>query len=163
MEPLASRRRAATEVGATIAVEPAAAAEACADLGRSVGTDHVIEASGSADARRLAAELARPGGRLAIVGTDPSGHLAFPGHLCRRKGLTILMVRRSRHTLARCAALAARPHVAAALERIVTHRFPFAEAQRAFDTASDRSDGCCRVALVLSGDPPLTATGARGA
>ena len=116
-----------------------------------IGTDHVIEASGSAEAQDMAARLARPGGRLAIIGPHAGGHLAFPGHVCRRKGLTILMVRRPRHTLARVAALAARPRVAAALERIVTHRFPLKEAQRAFDTASDRSDGCCRVAIVLTG------------
>ena len=63
-------------------------------------------------------------------------------------------MRRSRHTLARVAALAARADVAAALERIVTHRFPLEEAQRAFDTASDRSDGCCRVAIVLNEKQP---------
>jgi L-iditol 2-dehydrogenase len=155
-DPLAARRKAAMDVGATVAVAPVDASAACAERGRPLGTDLVIEACGSPDARAQAAELARPGGRLAIVGTDPTGRLSFPGHLCRRKGLTILMVRRSRHTLGRCAALAARAHVAAALERVVTHRFPFAEAQRAFDTASGRSDGCCRVALVLSGDVPLT-------
>ena len=110
----------------------------------------MIEASGSSAAQAQAAALARPGGRLAIIGTHTGGHLAFPGHLCRRKGLTILMVRRSRHTLARCCTMAARPEVAASLERIVTHRFPLIEAQRAFDTASSRGHGSCRVSLVLT-------------
>jgi len=151
VDPLPHRRQAAMEVGATAAVDPGTAEEALAAHGLRIGTDHVIEASGSAEAQGMAAHLARPGGRLAIIGTHAGGHLAFPGHVCRRKGLTILMVRRSRHTLARVAALAARPGVAAALERIVTHRVPLEEAQRAFDTASDRSDGCCRVAILLTG------------
>jgi L-iditol 2-dehydrogenase len=150
VDPLPDRRRAAMDIGATAAVPPEEAEAACAALGLRVGTDHVIEASGAADAQVMAAVLARPGGRLAIVGTHAGGQLAFPGHLCRRKGLSILMVRRARHTLARAAALAARADVAAALERIVSHRFPLEEAQRAFDTASDRSDGCCRVAIVLN-------------
>jgi L-iditol 2-dehydrogenase len=145
---LPGRRQAALDVGATHAVAPASAERALAEAGAPIGADHVIEASGSAEAQAQAAFLARPGGRIAIIGTHTGGHLSFPGHVCRRKGLTILMVRRSRHTLGRCCALAARPDVAASLERIVTHRFPLAEAQRAFDLASSRTD-CCRVSLVL--------------
>jgi L-iditol 2-dehydrogenase len=148
-DPLPHRRRAALDVGATHAVAPGEAEQALAGAGAPIGADHVIEASGSAEAQAHAAALARPGGRLAIIGTHTAGHLAFPGHLCRRKGLTILMVRRSRHTLARCCTIAARPEVAAALERIVTHRFALDDAQRAFDTASEREDGCCRVSIVL--------------
>jgi L-iditol 2-dehydrogenase len=160
-DPLPDRRMAALEVGATEAVPPDEAERACARTGATIGVDHVIEASGSAEAQAQAAVLARPGGRLAIVGTHTGGHLAFPGHLCRRKGLTILMVRRSRHTLGRCCAIAGRPDVAASLERIVTHRFPIAEAQRAFDTASSRGDGCCRVSIVIRGAglPPFAAQG----
>jgi L-iditol 2-dehydrogenase len=152
-DPRAHRRAAALAVGATHAVAPEEAETAVAAAGATIGADHVIEASGSADAQAQAAALARPGGRLAIIGTHTGGHLSFPGHLCRRKGLSILMVRRSRHTLGRCCAIAARPDVAASLERIVTHRLPLEEAQRAFDTALAGGDGCCRVSLVLRGGP----------
>jgi L-iditol 2-dehydrogenase len=148
-DPLPHRRRIALDAGATEAVDPGDAERALARHGASLGVEYVIEASGSEEAQAQAAAIARPGGRLAIIGTHAGGHLAFPGHLCRRKGLTILMVRRSRHTLARCCAIAARPDVAAALERIVTHRFPLEEAQRAFDTASSRGNDCGRVSLVL--------------
>lgn len=148
-DPLPHRRAAARAVGATMAVAPEDAERALAEAGATIGSDHVIEASGSAEAQAQATVLARPGGRIAIIGTHTGGHLAFPGHLCRRKGLTILMVRRSRHTLGRCCTIAARPEVAASLERIVTHRLSIDEAQRAFDTASRKDDGCCRVSLVL--------------
>jgi L-iditol 2-dehydrogenase len=152
-DPLPHRREAALAVGASHAAPPGDAERLLAEAGVQIGADHVIEASGSADAQAQAAELARPGGRLAIIGTHTGGHLSFPGHLCRRKGLTILMVRRSRHTLARCCTMAARPEVAAALERIVTHRLPLEDAQRAFDMASRKGDGCCRVSLVLRDVP----------
>jgi L-iditol 2-dehydrogenase len=130
-------------------LRPSAAEQAALDLGLPIGFDHVIEASGSADAQAQAADLARPGGRIAIVGTNTEGALAFPGHVARRKGLTFLMVRRSRHTLARCCAIVADPGVAAALERIVTHRLPLDEAQRAFDMASHYTDEACRVAVIV--------------
>jgi L-iditol 2-dehydrogenase len=149
-DPLPHRRAAALEVGATVAVAPAEAEQACLQLGLPIGLDHVIEASGSADAQAQAADLARPGGRIAIVGTNAEGALSFPGHAARRKGLTFLMVRRSRHTLARCCAIVARPDVAAALERIVTHRIPLDDAQHAFEMASHYADEACRVAVIVA-------------
>jgi len=148
-DPLPHRRLAALAVGATEAVAPEDADALWARLGAGIGADHVVEASGSADAQAQAAALARPGGRLAIIGTHADGQLSFPGHLCRRKGLSILMVRRSRHTLARACRIAARDHVATALERIVTHRWPLDEAQRAFDMASTCADDACRVAVIV--------------
>jgi L-iditol 2-dehydrogenase len=148
-DPLPHRRTAALAAGATVAVPPGEAEEACLQLGLRIGVDHVIEASGSADAQAQAAEFARPGGRIAIVGTNAEGVLSFPGHVARRKGLTFLMVRRSRHTLARCCAIAAQPRVAAALERIVTHRMPLEDAQRAFEVASHYADEACRVAVIV--------------
>lgn len=151
-DPLPYRRAAALQAGATAAVTPEEADATCVQLGLGIGVDHVIEASGGADAQAQAAELARPGGRIAIVGTNAEGALSFPGHVARRKGLTFLMVRRSRHTLARCCAIVAQPDVAAALERIVTHRVPLHEAQRAFDMASHYTDGACRVAIVVGTD-----------
>lgn len=148
-DPLPHRRAAALDVGATVAVAPDDAERACADVGLTIGADHLVEASGSAEAQAQAAALARPGGRIAVIGTHAGGHLAFPGHVARRKGLTILMVRRSRHTLKRCCRLAGEPAVAAALERIVTHRLPLGDAQRAFDMASQYADQACRVAVIV--------------
>jgi L-iditol 2-dehydrogenase len=148
-DPLPHRRAAALAAGATVAVAPDAAAQAALALGLTIGFDHVIEAAGTADAQAQSADLARPGGRIAIVGTNGEGALAFPGHVARRKGLTFLMVRRSRHTLARCCAIVGDPAVAAALERVVTHRLPLADAQRAFDMASHYTDEACRVAVIV--------------
>jgi L-iditol 2-dehydrogenase len=147
-DPLAHRREAAREAGADVALEPGEAHEAAQSLTGGLGFDHVVEASGDPAAQAQSAELARPGGRIAVIGTTTGDHLVLPSHPARRKGLTILMVRRSRHTLARTCRLVAEPEVARRVESVVSHRVALAEAGRAFELAADYADGARRVVIV---------------
>jgi len=100
------------------------------------GLDVAIETAGVQAAVDAAAESARPGGRLVLAGIPAEERTSFKASTARRKGLTIVMVRRMKHTYPRAIALTMAGRVD--LRTVVTHRFPLAEAAKAFDVAARR-------------------------
>jgi L-iditol 2-dehydrogenase len=148
-DPLAHRREAAMELGADLSVTPEDAEEALRAFGIPHGFPYLIEASGDETAQRQCAELAAPGARIAVIGTNMNDRVIFPGHMARRKGLSILMVRRSRSTLTRCCRLAERKDVAQYLEKLVSHKLSPADAQTAFEIASTYRDGARKVVIIM--------------
>jgi L-iditol 2-dehydrogenase len=100
------------------------------------GLDVAIEAAGEQTAVDAAVESVRPGGRVVLAGIPSDERTSFKVSSARRKGLTIVLVRRMKHTYPRAIALAVAGRVD--LRSIVTHRFPLAEAARAFDVATRR-------------------------
>ena len=95
-----------------------------------------IEAAGAQAAVDAAVEAVRPGGRVILAGIPSDERTSFPAAIARRKGLTISLVRRMKHTYPRAIALAKAGLVD--LRSLVTHRFPLAEAAQAFDVAARR-------------------------
>ena len=100
------------------------------------GLDVAIEAAGEQAAVDAAVEAVRPGARVVLAGIPSDERTSFKVSSARRKGLTIVLVRRMKHTYPRAIALAVAGRVD--LRSIVTHRFPLAEAARAFDVATRR-------------------------
>ena len=100
------------------------------------GLDVAIEAAGVQAAVDAAAEAVRPGGRVVLAGIPSDERTSFKASTARRKGLTFVMVRRMKHTYPRAIALAAAGRVD--LRSVVTHRFPLAEAAKAFEVAARR-------------------------
>jgi L-iditol 2-dehydrogenase len=100
------------------------------------GLDVAIEAAGEQAAVDAAVEAVRPGGRVVLAGIPSDERTSFKVSSARRKGLTIVLVRRMKHTYPRAIALAVAGRVD--LRSVVTHRFPLAEAARAFDVAARR-------------------------
>ncbi len=111
------------------------------------GVDVAIEVAGPNEAVRSAVEMAAPGGRVVVVGIQPDDQVAFRAATARRKGLTIVMVRRSRNTLARAIDLASRGEIA--IEPLATHTFPMNQADRAFAHAADHLDGTVRSVIQI--------------
>jgi 2-desacetyl-2-hydroxyethyl bacteriochlorophyllide A dehydrogenase len=111
--------------------------------------DVVIDTAGSPTALARCAELARPGGRVVVVGVYFET-AAFPGPASLMKELTYINAmaydhRHGRREFADVAAmLAGRPEIA---EAVITHRFPLADAAEAFRVAADRSAGAIKVVL----------------
>jgi len=113
------------------------------------GVDLVVDAAGTESSFARAAELARPGGRIALVGSywQP---VAFPGFALCMKEVSVLpasMYGRAgaqRDIDAAAALLAATPELPRAL---ITHRFPLDAAAEAFATAADRRAGAIKVVL----------------
>lgn len=129
VEPLVHRRDAATGLGCGHVVDAGAALEPHSDV--------VFEVSGQRDAVREAIELARPGGRVVLVGIPDDDTTTFPAATARRKGLTIAIVRRMPDVYPRAIDLLARGQVD--LASLVSRRFALNDAADAFRYASGRT------------------------
>lgn len=111
--------------------------------------DVVIEAAGSESGLERCTELARPGGRVVLLGVY-HGLVPVPGVMTLVKELSWLgAMAYERHDGTRevdevAAMLAAEPDIAAAL---ITHRFPLDDAAEAFRVAADRAAGAIKVTL----------------
>jgi L-iditol 2-dehydrogenase len=83
-----------------------------------------------------AIDAARPGGTVVLAGIPSDDRTSFTASVARRKGLTIRVVRRMKHTYYRAIKLVQRGMVD--VRSIVTHEYPLVEYQQAFDVASQR-------------------------
>jgi threonine dehydrogenase-like Zn-dependent dehydrogenase len=127
-----------------------AAGERLGAEAKAAGTyDLVVDAAGSESSFARAAELARPGGRIALVGSYWTP-VAFPGFALCLKEVDVLpasMYGRAgalRDIDAAAALLAVTPELPRA---VISHRFPLAAAPEAFATAADRHAGALKVVL----------------
>jgi threonine dehydrogenase-like Zn-dependent dehydrogenase len=146
---------AARAAGAEVALEArhdaqrAAGEKLGAALGTSGGYDLVVDAAGTETSFAKAAELARPGGRISLVGSywTPVGFPGFPLCLKEIDVIPASLYGRAgamRDIDAAAALLAATPALPRA---IITHRFPLEAAPEAFAAAADRSSGAIKVVL----------------
>jgi L-iditol 2-dehydrogenase len=131
VEPLEHRRTAALAMGATVMLSPAEAGDAQPDA------DVVVEVAGTDDAVELALLAARPGARVVLAGIPENDRTTFTASVARRKGLTLKLVRRMKHTYPRAVALA-RDRVVD-VESLVTDRYPLTETPAAMASANRRS------------------------
>ena len=146
---------AASAAGAEVALEARhdaqrAAGERLGAGARPAGAyDLVVDAAGTESSFAKAAELARPGGRISLVGSYWTP-VAFPGFALCMKEIDVIpasMYGRAgamRDIDAAAALLAATPELPRA---VITHRFPLAAAAEAFAAAGDRKAGAIKVVL----------------
>jgi L-iditol 2-dehydrogenase len=136
---LPHRVQAAREFGATLALQSDGGGENAAILeateGR--GVDVAFEAAGENDAVETAIATAKPGARVVLAGIPSDDRTSFTASTARRKGLTLVMVRRMKHTYPRAIALVQRGMID--VKSLVSRRFPLEEAERAFAEAEKRS------------------------
>ena len=127
---------------AVSSVTGSAGAAARALSGRE-GVDLVIETAGNAEAVGQALELARPGGRVVLTGL-PHQPSAVEFFWVVRRELTILGSLIYQTEFPEAIRLLASGAVRT--ERLLTHRFPLAEAQDAFH--AHRSPGSIKIAVI---------------
>lgn len=117
------------------------------ELTQGHGADAAIEAVGSAESTRVAADLLRPGGRIAALGVHTEPHLALaPGELYDRN---------LRYAAGRCparrympAALELASRDAALIGSLITHRLPLEEGVDAYRRFAAREPGWNKVVLL---------------
>ncbi len=138
VDPLDHRRAAALAFGANLAVAPADARTAGAGLVTTGtagdGFDLAVEFAGTDEAIAIGIDRVRAGTRVVLGGIPDDDRTSFSASSARRKGLTLLLVRRMREVYPRAIEAAADLD----LSRLVTDRYPLAQTAAAFDSAVKR-------------------------
>ncbi len=101
------------------------------------GVDVAFEAAGALEAVGLAVASVIPGGKVILAGIPSDDITSFPASTARRKGLTIKLVRRMKHTYPRSIDLVSKGLVD--VRSLVTHRFPLEQSAQAFEVAHQRT------------------------
>jgi len=100
------------------------------------GVDVAFEAAGEQGAVDDAFAAVIPGGKVVLAGIPGEDKTSFSASTARRKGLTIKLVRRMKHTYPRAIELVSRGRVD--VRSLVTHRFPLEKTAEAFAMAERR-------------------------
>jgi L-iditol 2-dehydrogenase len=100
------------------------------------GVDVAFEAAGNDAAVAAAVAAARPGGKVILAGIPDTDSTTFNASTARRKGLTLKLVRRMKHTYPRAIEMVARGDVD--VRSLITHRFPLEASAEAFELARRR-------------------------
>ncbi len=108
------------------------------------GVDVTFEAAWSDHSVEQAAEMARLGGRVVLVGIPSDDRLVMKHSVARRKGLTIMMSRRMKHTYPRAIHLAT---TRLNLDELVSHHFPLTETAQAFAMNADYKEGVHKIVV----------------
>jgi L-iditol 2-dehydrogenase len=112
------------------------------------GVDVAIEAAWADHSIQQAAEMARLGGRLVLVGIPGDNRFEMNHATARRKGLTIRMSRRMKHVYPRAIRLAESGVVN--LPSLISHRFPLEQAAEAFALNDAYRDNVVKVIIEIN-------------
>lgn len=114
---------------------------------RGRGVDVAIECAWADKSVQQSADMARLGGRLVLVGISGSDQINMKHSTARRKGLTIRLARRMKHTYPRAIAMYNRGAVN--LKPLVSHRFPLEQTREAFELNNRYEAGVVKVIIDL--------------
>jgi len=130
------RLEAARLLGAEVFAADAGAEALAIRDALSGGLDVAIELAGENAAVDAAIAAVRPGARVVLAGIPAEERTSFKAASARRKGLTLVLCRRMKHTYPRAIRLVA--DGAVDVRSAVTHRFPLERGAEAFATAARR-------------------------
>ncbi|AMY07514.1 2-deoxy-scyllo-inosamine dehydrogenase [Luteitalea pratensis] len=142
VDPVPERRARAAALGAVAMAPGPDVARTVAALGHGRGADSVMEFVGLPAAQRLAWEVLRPGGVMAVIGCHTSA-FAFSPSEAYDKNLTYRTGRcPARHYMERLTERVMQdlPHIT----QVVTHRFAPSDCVRAYDVFAHQRDGCVK-------------------
>jgi L-iditol 2-dehydrogenase len=137
-DKLDHRLEAACSMGASVAIKSYGGAEnpEVWSATNRCGVDVAFEAAGENEAVETAVYACKPGGKVILVGIPDDDKTTFTASQARRKGLTMKLVRRMKHTYPRAIELVQSGLVD--VRSLVTHRFPLERYQDAFSVAEER-------------------------
>jgi L-iditol 2-dehydrogenase len=140
VEPVAGRREWPARLGAAPLV-----ADYQELLNAGIEADIVFECSGDNAALAQAMRLARPAGRVMMVGIPQPEQVSFDASVARRRELTVVFTRRSRDTLTEAVGLAATGRVDLAAFPI--RRYSLAQAMAAMEATGARPGDMLRAVV----------------
>jgi len=95
-----------------------------------------LEISNHGAAAEAAIDASKPGAAVILVGIPDDDRTSFRASTARRKGLTLRLSRRMKHTYRRAIALVEDERVD--VRAVVSHTFPLEDSQQAFTVAAQR-------------------------
>ena len=149
-EPLAYRREFALDYVADTALNPDEE-DVVAEILRLTGgrgVDVSFEAAGGPDTPQQAAAVTRIGGKVIIAGIPTEDVMTFSPDTVRRRGLTIKMVRRAKHTCERALRLVETGQVD--VKPLATHLLPLERVEEACEMVAGYKDGVLRAVIEIS-------------
>lgn len=111
------------------------------------GTDIVFEAAGGSDSPQQATDIVRFGGKVILTGIPADDNLTFSASVARRKGLTIKLVRRMKHTYPRSIEMVRTGQVD--LLSLITHRLPLSGVGEAMELLTHYRDGVIKAVIEM--------------
>ena len=135
-EKLPHRLQMAQKFGATVFNADDSEADQIVTATKAHGLDVAIELAGDQAAVDAAITAVRPGGRVILGGIPSEDKTSFVASVARRKGLTLQLVRRMKHTYPRAIEMVSSGKVD--VRSVVTHRFSPEQASAAFLLAQAR-------------------------
>ena len=145
-DPFAWRRELARKLGGIpLDGDVSDSAVAIHELTLGRGVDVAIEAAWGGAAIQQGADAVRMGGRLVLVGIPGDDVLSMKHSVARRKGLTIRLSRRMKHTYPRAIALVQQGK--ANLKDLVSHRFQLTETPAAFALNTGYRDSVVKIII----------------
>jgi L-iditol 2-dehydrogenase len=107
------------------------------------GCDVVFEAAWADESTQLAADMTRLGGRTVLVGIPGDDRLYLQHSTARRKGLTLVMARRMKHTYPRAIQLATSGQLD--LDSLISHHMPLDQTAEAFERNARYDPGVIKI------------------
>jgi L-iditol 2-dehydrogenase len=150
-EPLDDRRRFALDYAANVVLDPGTCDVVAEILRRTGGrgVDVAFEAAGAPETPAQAAELAHPGGKVVVSGIPSDDTMTMRAGTVRRKGLTIKLVRRMKHTYPRAIRMVQTGRVR--VIPLVSHVYPLERVVEAMETAAAHADGALKAIVRVAG------------
>ena len=115
---------------------------------KSPNSHTISNSAGAPETPDQAARVTRPGGKVIVVGIPSDDAMTLTAGVTRRKGLTIKLVRRMKHTYPRAIALVQRGVVD--VKPLVTHVFPLERIAEAFEIVANYDDGVLRAVIQVA-------------
>jgi L-iditol 2-dehydrogenase len=113
------------------------------------GLDLVFECSGDPSCIDQAQRLLTPGGTLVLVGIPQNQHVSFDAHVMRRAELSFQAVRRQKGCAAPIIRMIGQRQIDP--DPLLTHRFPLAQIEDAFELVAGYRDGVVKAVIDVSG------------
>jgi len=110
-----------------------------------LGVDFVFECAGQQETLDQAVEMLKPGGTLLIIGIPETDRVSFNIHHLRHKEIRLQNVHRQNECTTAAIELITSGMIN--VDQLVTHHFPLAEAQRAFDLVAGYRDGVVKAII----------------
>jgi L-iditol 2-dehydrogenase len=107
------------------------------------GFDVVFEVAGDDHTPEQAIEICKPGGKIILIGINPNNEIKINSGIFRRKGLTLLSVRRMKHTYPEAISLKLSGKVN--FNPLMTHNYDLEHAAEAFNLADNYLEGAVKV------------------